>query len=120
PHHHIPLAEASGLRIAHWPEQGLTTYRSRVDATARAEYEAALAARSPAQLARVARDYFASSYGDDALWALGTLELEQGHYAAARRAWTRLLPQMLAPDGRPWGVALVGADLSQPDVWQRV
>ncbi len=120
PGHFVPLGHLIGQRIAGWPPEGLAAYRSRVDATARAEFEVAAQARSRSRLARVARDYFASSVGDDALWLLGTLELERGHANAARWCWLRLSPELTAPDGRPWGVALAGADVANPQVWARV
>jgi hypothetical protein len=120
PQHHVSLAQACGQRIARWPPAGLAAYRARVDATARTGVKEAIAERSTRRLARIAQEYFATSHGDDALWALGTLELERGDYDAARRAWMPLSPALRAPDGRPWGIALAGADFAAPEMWQRV
>jgi outer membrane protein assembly factor BamB len=78
--------------IARWPAAGLAHYRSRVDALAERRYRDALAARDELALTQVVDDALCSSWGDDALFALGELALERADYAAARRAWSRLLP----------------------------
>lgn len=120
PRLYVPLADACGGRIAAWPPEGLAAYRSRVDATARSHYEQGVAARSVETLQRVADEYFASSWGDDALWRIGELQLERGNFDQARRCWMRLAPGLVARDGRPWGIALVGADLNDEQLWRRV
>ena len=59
---------------------------------AEAAYREGVTSRRSSELARVAEEMFCSSWGDDALAALGELALERGDYAAARRAWEHNQP----------------------------
>src|SRR5262249_14423949 len=99
------------LQIARLPKEGLTAYRRLVDASAEQAYREGLANRDEQQLRRVVEDWFCSSWGDDALLALGDLALEQGNYADARHAWEQISPMLCAPDGSPMWLALRDIDL---------
>ncbi len=79
-------------QFATLPEAGLKLYRQRVDAQARRFYETARANRDPQLLRRLIDQSFASSWTDDALLLLGDLLIQQGKFAQARSAWTRILP----------------------------
>ena len=79
-------------QIARFAPEGLALYRARIDAQAQRWYDQGIASRDPEKLERVVEAVFCSSWGDDALWALGEIELEQGRYAAARSHWQRILP----------------------------
>ena len=59
-------------------------YRGRVDPVAQQWYEQGIARRDRKLLQNVVDQAFASSYGDDALMALGEMAFESGDYAAAR------------------------------------
>jgi len=87
----VNLAEYCQVQIAGLPAPALALYRDRVDALAQQWYEEAAEQRSTAKLQELLNKMFCSLSGDDALWLLGELELEQAHYGAARRAWERLL-----------------------------
>ncbi|HEY2840006.1 MAG TPA: PQQ-binding-like beta-propeller repeat protein, partial [Pirellulales bacterium] len=79
------------LRLAALPPEALRIYRTRVDAQAKRLYEEAIAARDPAGLRRVVRQFFCSSSGDDALLALGETSLEAADHGAARGCWETLI-----------------------------
>ncbi len=89
---YLPLRDHVQRVLAGLPPEALAIYRRRVDPLAERMYATALAQRDRAQLARLIDEFFCSSWGDDALLAYGELALEQGHAAAARSAWSRLLP----------------------------
>ncbi|HZZ73044.1 MAG TPA: PQQ-binding-like beta-propeller repeat protein [Pirellulales bacterium] len=90
---------------AHAPEI-LKLYRSRVDAVAKKAYDDGLQRRDKRVLRQVAEHYFASHWGDDALFALGEIALEEGAFTAARHDWEMLDPQWQSPDGRPLWLSL--------------
>jgi outer membrane protein assembly factor BamB len=107
----ISLRNYCHLQIARLPSEGLAAYRRRVDASAEQAYRAGLANRDEHQLRHVVDDWFCSTWGDDALVALGDLALERAGYADARRAWERISPLLCAPDGSPMWLALRDIDL---------
>lgn len=110
-------------QMARTSPEALALYRSRVDRLAERALKQAVDAKDAALLARVARDYFASSFGDDALWRLGEMTLSRGDYASAREAWERLSPlartpstvdpRWPVPPGRPLWLAVRGAKLDE-------
>jgi outer membrane protein assembly factor BamB len=75
-------------------------YRSQVDPVARTWYEQGITRRDAAFLLRVVEQALASSWGDDALYALGEMALEDGDCAAARAYWERIIP-VEPPPGVP-------------------
>lgn len=118
---YVSLSEYCQLLISQWPAEGLAQYREQVNPTAERWYREGLAARDPALLRRVVDEAFCSSWGDDALWALGELALERGDYGAARRAWERMSPLTRDPSGVPMWLALRDVDLDRhwPEVNER-
>lgn len=112
--HYLPLATACQWQIARWPAEALAVYRQRVDTAASNLFANAQAAETndkrALQLRRIAESYFASSVGDEALWMLGDIALEQGDYSLARECWLKLAPQLWSSGGVPWGIALQGVD----------
>lgn len=92
PRRYISLRELCHARRAELPPEVRARYRQRVDAQAEAAYREGLATRDVAKLQAVVDEFFVSSWGDDALWTLGELALEQAQYGAARAAWQALLP----------------------------
>lgn len=91
PQRYVSVREFCQRVLAGLPPEPLAQYRARVDAEARQWYEAGRAERDRAQVARVVDEAYASSWGDDALWTLGELELEAGEPARARGCWEQLL-----------------------------
>ncbi|MFV1966930.1 MAG: PQQ-binding-like beta-propeller repeat protein, partial [Pirellulaceae bacterium] len=117
---HMRLAELSRLA----PE-ALQLYRAQVDPLAERWYQAALTDRDPVRLEQIADEMFLSSYGDQAVWHLGSAALERGEYRRARMYWERTSPLLRFPgaddprlagsEGRSWWWMLRDADLD--DTW---
>ena len=80
------------MQLAALPPEALKLYRDRVDPVARKWYEQGIANRDPKPLRNIVDQAFASSFGDDALMALGQIALESGDFAAARWDWERIVP----------------------------
>ncbi len=120
---YVNLRTYCQLQLAQLPAEALTAYRRRVDPLAERWYRDGLATRDEQQLSRVVNELFCSSWGDDALLALGELALERADYDAARRAWEQINPQLRDPGGRSMWQALRGINLNAnwPEVdgrWQ--
>ncbi|HEX7449570.1 MAG TPA: PQQ-binding-like beta-propeller repeat protein [Pirellulales bacterium] len=88
----ISVRDYCHLQIAALPAEALKLYRERVDAQARGWYEAGVRGHDAELLRRVVDQLFCSSWGDDALLALGDLALERGEPGNARGAWEKILP----------------------------
>ncbi len=88
---YLTIQEAASRELAKLPRAALEIYREGHDAAAKPLLDAALAARDAAALAAVAQRYLATSWGDDALAALGSLAFERADYSGALTAWGRLL-----------------------------
>ena len=101
PRHFVTLRTYCQMELARLPREGLTLYRSRVDAIAKRWYDRGVAGRDSKLLGRVVDEFFVSSWGDAALWKLGTMALEQGNYRQARWCWERISPALRSPDGEP-------------------
>ena len=91
-HRYVSLRQWCQLQLAALPPEALKLYRARVDPVAREWCQQGIAARDRRLLQNVVEQAFASSYGDDALLALGDMALESGDYAAARWDWERIVP----------------------------
>lgn len=123
---YYPVRHVVQLRLAKMAStapDALSLYRSRVDRIAERWLKQGIADRDPHQLQRIVRDYFCSSFGDDALWQLGEMALASGDYATAREAWERTSALTRTPGkvdarwpvapGRPLWLAIRGAKLDQ-------
>jgi hypothetical protein len=115
---YVSLQAACHLEVAHLPADGLTAYRRRVDPLAERWFREGVSGRDETMLRRVVNELFCSSWGDDALMALGELVLERGDYAAARRFWEQMSPLLRDPAGQPMWNALRDIDLTQ--YWPQV
>ena len=89
--------------------EALQLYRRRVDLHARYVYERGREHRDEEMLEQVVDQFFASSYGDDALHALGEMALERGDFAGARGYWQQIDPTLRTPQGLPIAIALRGS-----------
>ena len=94
----ISLQEYCHRLLSQLPPKPLARYRELVDAPSEAIFQRGYSARNEVLLKRVVEEYFCSSWGDDALWALGELALESGDYAQARGYWQCLLPNSATSD----------------------
>ena len=91
------------LRLMSLPPEALALYRQQVDPLAKKWYEQGVAQRDRRLLLQVVDQMLASSWGDDALWALGEMALERGDYASARAAWEKAIPVEQPGEGpRTW------------------
>jgi len=97
---YVALSDYVHLKLAALPPEALKLYRERVDPMALKWYEEGMASRDRSLLTAVVEEAFASSWGDDALKALGEMALERGDYARARWHFERILPAEL-PNGAP-------------------
>lgn len=98
PGYYVRIRDYCHRRLAALPPDALALYRDQVDAQARQWFEEAIAddeKRTSAEreqlLRRVVDQFYASSYGDEALWLLGEYALERGDYGAARGCWEQLI-----------------------------
>jgi len=98
--HYISLPEYCHRLLSRFPADALRRYRQLVDVASKSWYERGIAARDEQLLQRIVDENFCSSWGDDALFALGELALERGDYQAARNAWLRISPQLAASADR--------------------
>ena len=108
----VPLRTYCHRQLSRLPAEALTAYRRRVDPLAERWYVAGLKEHDERLLMRVVDELYCSSWGDDALLALGELALEQADYAAARRSWEQISPLLRDPFGRPLWIALRDIDLN--------
>ncbi|HVT30394.1 MAG TPA: PQQ-binding-like beta-propeller repeat protein [Lacipirellulaceae bacterium] len=117
---YLSLRAYCHLQIARFAPEGLAAYRRRVDPVAEPWYRKGLANRDERLLQRVVDELYCSSWGDDALLALGELALERADYADARHDWEQVSPLLRSPDGLPTWLALRGVDLAKnwPEVQQ--
>ena len=94
PRRFIALRDWCQLQLAGLPPEALKLYRARVDPVAGRWYKQGIANRDRRPLQNIVDQAFASSFGDDALMALGEMALESGDYAAARWYWERIVPSV--------------------------
>lgn len=113
PGHFVNLRDACQRKLAALPAEALSLYRRRVDPVAQKLYEEGFAGRDATRLQNVIDQYFASSYGDKALMALGEIRLEEGNFSAARWCWERILPVNAPPPAR--GCPVVNTWPGYPD-----
>jgi outer membrane protein assembly factor BamB len=106
------------LQLARLPSTALALYRERVDRQAEQSFREGVSTRDEELLRRIVDQHFCSSWGDDALLALGEIALERADYAAARHWWGQISPLLRDPTGRPLWLALQGIDLESH--WQEV
>jgi outer membrane protein assembly factor BamB len=121
PRRYISVRDYCHLLMASLPPEALALYRSRVDPQAERCYRQGVAERAAEPLLAVVEQLFCSSWGDEALEALGELALEQGDYGNARGYWQRILPpdywlkckpELAREDGTP--MVLVYPDTNLP------
>jgi outer membrane protein assembly factor BamB len=92
PRRFITVLDYCHLQIASLPAEAMKLYRGRVDEQARHWYEEGVRRGEPARLRDVVERLFCSSWGDDALLALGDLAFEAGNRGEARGYWAKILP----------------------------
>jgi len=125
----VSVRDYCHLQIASLPPAALELYRSRVDDRAQQWYEDGLRRRDAGRLRDVVDQLFCSTWGDDALLALGDLALEAGSTGEARGYWEKILPPdywaRLAPavvqtNGSPVWLLYPDSDLDRAAVRARL
>ena len=96
---YVPAQEYCQWRLAALATEAppaLAHYRRLVDSLAERWYREGIEKRDRARLALVVEKAIASSWGDDALLALGELDLAAGRPIEALAAWKRIHPSVAA------------------------
>lgn len=88
---YLSVSDYCQLKISQLPDEALTAYRGRVDPLAQRWFEQGTRSHDPQVLINLLDQMFCSSWGDDALMALGEMALERGEYALAHDYWYRLV-----------------------------
>ncbi|HVX09866.1 MAG TPA: PQQ-binding-like beta-propeller repeat protein [Pirellulales bacterium] len=92
PWYFVNVRDYCHLQLAALPPEAIQLYRERVDSQARRWYDEGMRRRDAEALRHVVRQFFCSTWGDNALLALGDLALEAGNTGEARGYWKRILP----------------------------
>lgn len=116
----VELGRYCQMRLAALPPEALKIYRDRADPLARQWYETGIERRDRRLLQRVVDQAFASSYGDDALLALGEMDLESGNFAAARWNWSRILPSEKSTKTNDFSPNYPDTDIDQAAIRARI
>jgi len=115
---YVNLRDFCHQKIASLPPDALAMYRARVDQVAGDVYRQGANDRDERKLQQVVEQWLCSSFGDDALLALGDIALEQGEYDRARAAWQQISPLMRGADGKQvWQVL---HSVRRPEQWKVV
>jgi outer membrane protein assembly factor BamB/TolA-binding protein len=93
-------------RLAGLPTEGLRTYRLRFDGNAKSLLTEGRQNHSEKKLTQIVRQYFLSSYGDDAAFYLAGLRYDQGNSVSASRLLRRILDDYPNPSVKPGRVLL--------------
>lgn len=117
---YISVRDYCHLQLAEMPGEALALYRQRVDPQAEKWYSEGFTRHDAAPLVRVVEQMFCSSWGDDALLALGEFALEQGNYSEARECWQHLLAPASRPDGPPTWLSYPDTSVAQADILARL
>lgn len=96
----VSVRDYCHLQLASLPPEALKLYRDRVDPQAKRLFEDGVSRRAARPLLDLLDRAFASSWGDNALNALGEMALESGDYASARAYWEKIIP-VPPPAGAP-------------------
>ena len=102
--------------------EGRLAYRQKVDPQAKRWFEAWQRTRDDAELLRIIHQAFLSSYGDDALLALGESAWDRGEFSTARSWWEQLvpLPENANPADYPTLLRYPDAELDRPTILARI
>lgn len=117
---YVSLRAYCQLQLAKLPPEALVSYRRRVDALAERWYRDGLAAHDDQQLSRVVDEALCSSWGDDALLALGDLALERGDFDAARRYWNQISPLLRSAEAEDDKLVYPDSKIELADVRARL
>ena len=92
PQRYVNVSTYCQMVVSSWPAEPLRLYREQADPQARRWYHLSVGRDDDELLHKILRHAFASSYGDDALWALAERAWERGDLSTARTHWQQLVP----------------------------
>ncbi|WP_040594024.1 outer membrane protein assembly factor BamB family protein [Schlesneria paludicola] len=119
---YLNVATRCNVLLSRIPDVGRTAYRQKTDAQARRWFESWQRSRDEAELLKIVRQAFLSSYGDDALLALGEVAWDRGDFSAARMWWEQLIPLPDRADASrlPTVLRYPDSEADQPTVLARI
>ncbi len=118
---YVNVATRCNVLMSRASKEGRLAYRQKVDPQAKRWFEAWQRTRDDAELLRIVHHAFLSSYGDDALLALGESAWDRGEFSAARSWWEQLvpLPDKANPANYPTLLRYPDAEFDQPTILAR-
>lgn len=116
------VATRCNVLLSHIPDEGRAAYRQRMDPQAKRWFEHWTQTRDQSHLLKIVRQAFLSSYGDDALLALGEVAWDREDYSLARQWWEQMLPLDPAADPARYPTVLRYPDaaLDRPQILARL
>ncbi len=119
---YLNVATRCQVLLSRMPPEGLIAYRRKVDPLAKRWFENWQRTRDRAELERLVRQVYLSSYGDDALWSLGEAAWDRGDFAAARLFWSQIvaLPEAARAANLPTVLRYPDSDLEPASVLSRL
>ena len=118
---YLNIATRCNVLMSRISREGRLAYRQKVDPQAKRWFEAWQRTREDAELLRIIHQAFLSSYGDDALLALGESAWDRGEFSTARSWWEQLvpLPEKANPANYPTVLRYPDAEFDQPTILAR-
>ncbi len=120
PNRYVPTRTICHLRLVDFPPEALRLYRDLVDPVAEQWFETWEKRHDVAALERIVDEAFVSSWGDDALAALGEASFQAGFYARARAYWQRILPFTPAAGARRTWLSFPDSNLNLAEIRARL
>lgn len=119
---YLNVATRCNVLMSRITADGLKTYRQKVDAQAKRWFETWQRTRDETELMRIVRVAFLSSYGDEALLALGETAWDRGDFSAARLWWEQIvpLPSEAKPVDYPTVLRYPDSNIDQPTLIARI
>ncbi len=118
---YLNVAARCNVLMSRVSREGRLAYRQKVDPQAKRWFEAWQRTRDDAELLRIIHQAFLSSYGDDALLAVGESAWDRGDFSTARSWWEQLipLPENVNPANYPTVLRYPDAEYDQPTILAR-
>ncbi len=119
---YVNVATRCSVLLSQIPTDGRIAYRRKVDPQAKRWFETWQRTRDEAELLRIVRQAFVSSYADDALLALGEAAWDRGDCSAARSSWEQLIPLADGADATKYPTVLryPDSDLDPASIKSRI